>query len=396
MKHRFVSKRYWNDISTPMGESGRLAREYDDLINFSLGDPDLTTDERIINAAFEDTKNGHTHYTDFLGDLELREEICKYYKDTYNYDAKLEECMITTSGCHAMWLVLEAILDDGDEVIIHEPCFTPYPQQIELTRGKPVVLETYEEDEFQVDTERLKGLITNRTKAIIINTPNNPTGTCFSRETLEAIAKVAIEYDLIVIADDIYTALSYAEPFIPIITLEGMKERTITIGSFSKDYCMTGWRIGYVLAPHFIIKTMKDVNENNVFTAPSISQRAALHALRMRDEVQPSMVEEYKKRTFYAYERIKNIPNMSVLPPRGSLYLFINIKETGLSSMEVADKILREAHVLVLPGNAFGACGEGYIRIAVTVGLEDLKEAFDRIGKMEIFSEVVEVECKIN
>lgn len=385
MKHRFISKRYWNDISTPMGESGSLAREYDDLINFSLGDPDLTTDERIINAAFKDAKQGHTHYTDFLGDLELRQEICKYYKNEYNYNIKIEECMITTSGCHAMWLVLEAILDDGDEVIIHEPYFTPYPQQIELTRGKPVILETYEEDEFQVDTKRLKELITNRTKALIINTPNNPTGTCFSRDTLEAIAEVAIEHDIIVIADDIYTAFSYASPFIPITTLKGMKERTITIGSFSKDYCMTGWRIGYVLAPPFIINTMKDVNENNVFTAPSVSQRAALHALRMRDEVQPPMVEEYKRRTFYAYERIKAIHNMSVLPPRGSLYLFVNIKKTGLSSMEVADKILRQAHVLVLPGNAFGSCGEGYIRIAVTVGLEQLKEAFDRIEKMEIF-----------
>lgn len=386
MKHRFVSKRYWNNISTPMGESGKLARQYDDLINFSLGDPDLTTDERIIQAAFEDAKNGHTHYTDFLGDLELREEICKYYKNTYNYNVKIEECMITTSGCHAMWLVLEAILDDGDEVIIHEPYFTPYPQQIKLTRGKPVILETYEEDEFQIDTDRLKSLITNRTKAIIINTPNNPTGTCFSKETLSAIAKVSIENDLIVIADDIYTAFSYAKPFIPITTFEGMKDRTITISSFSKDYCMTGWRIGYVLAPSFLINTMKDVNENNVFTAPSISQRAALHALRMKDKIQPAMVEEYKKRTFYAYERIKKISNMSVLSPRGSIYLFINIKETGLSSSKVADKILHEAHVLVLPGNAFGACGEGYIRIALTVGLKELKEAFDRIEKMEIFS----------
>jgi aspartate/methionine/tyrosine aminotransferase len=386
MKHKFISKRYWNNISTPMGESGNLVRKYDDLINFSLGDPDLTTDERIINAAFEDAKNGHTHYTDFLGDIELREEICKYYKETYNYHVELNECMITTSGCHAMWLVLEAILDDDDEVIIHEPFFTPYPQQIKLARGKPVILETYEEEEFQIDAQRLKNLITNRTKAIIINTPNNPTGTCFSRKTLEDIAKIAIEHDLIVISDDIYTLFSYSEPFIPITTLNQMKERTITIGSFSKDYAMTGWRIGYVLAPNLIIKTMKDINENNVFTAPSISQRAALHALRMRNEIQPPMLDEYKKRIYYAYERIKKIPNMFVLPPRGSIYLFINIKKTGLTSAEVADRILREAHVLVLPGNAFGNCGEGYIRIAVTVGLEKLKEAFDRIEKMEIFS----------
>lgn len=385
MRHRFLSKRYWKDISTPMGESGVLLHEYDDLINFSLGDPDYTTDKRIINAAFEDALNGHTHYTDFFGDMELREEICKYYKSQYDYSVSIDECMVTTSGCHAMWLVLEAILDDGDEVIIHEPCFTPYTQQIKLARGIPVSLETFEEDQFQVDTERLKTLITNRTKALILNTPNNPTGTCFSKETMERIAKIAAEYDLIVIADDIYTAFSYGEPFIPMTSLEGMKERTITIGSFSKDYAMTGWRIGYVLAPDYIIKTIKDINENNVFTAPSISQRAALHALRKRDEVQPEMIGEYKKRIFYAYERINEIPNMSVLYPQGSIYLFINIKKTGLSSVEAADRILREAHVLVLPGIAFGACGEYYIRIAVTVGIDKLKEAFDRISNMETF-----------
>lgn len=389
MKHRFLSKRYWNAISTPMGESGDLTRKYEDLINFSLGDPDYTTDERIIEAAFQDAKNGHTHYTDFQGDIELREEITKYYKEVYDYGIQLGECMVTTSGCHAMWLVLESILDDDDEVIIHEPYFTPYPQQVRLTRGKPVILKTYEEENFQVEVDRLKNLITNRTKAIIINTPNNPTGTCFTEKTLKAIAEVAIEYDLIVIADDIYTAFSYAEPFIPITTLAGMKERTITIGSFSKDYAMTGWRIGYVLAPIFVIQTMKDVNENNVFTAPSISQRAALHALKIRKIVQPPMIEEYKKRIYYAYDRIKSIPNMTVLPPRGSLYMFINIKNTGLTSKEVAERLLEEAHVLVLPGNAFGDCGEGYIRIALTVGVDKLKEAFDRIEKLKIFTEII-------
>lgn len=385
MKNKFISKRYWNNIATPMGESGVLSRKYDDLINFSLGDPDYTTDRSIIAAAFEDAVNGHTHYTDFFGDTELREEICKYHRAQYNNTYKLDECMVTTSGCHAMWLVLEAILDDGDEVIIHEPYFTPYPQQIRLARGIPVTLETYEEDQFQIDMDRLRALITNRTKAIIVNTPCNPTGTCFSRDTLERIAAIACEYDLIVIADDIYTAFSYERPFVPLATLDGMKERTITICSFSKDYAMTGWRIGYVLAPDYIIQTIKDINENNVFTAPSISQRAALHALRMRAEVQPGMIEEYKKRMLYAYERISAIPNMSVLYPQGSIYLFPNIKKTGMTSAKAADKILKEAHVLVLPGDAFGACGEGYIRIAVTVGLDKLKEAFDRISAMEIF-----------
>lgn len=382
MKHPFLSKRYWNTISTPMGKSVALAREYKDLINLSLGDPDLTTDERIIKAAFEDAAAGHTHYTDSLGYMELRQEICNYYQNTFLHNVKLEECMVTTSGCHAMWLVLETILDDGDEVIIHEPYFTPYLQQIELARGKAVILKTDEEDGFQIDPQRLESLITNRTKAIIVNTPNNPTGACFSRSTLEAIAQVAIAKDLIVIADDIYTAFSFQEPFIPIRTIEGMRERTITIGSFSKDYCMTGWRIGYVLAPPFIINTMVDINENNVFTAPSISQRAALHALRMREEVQPPIVEEFKSRVYYAYERIQKIEALHVLPPAGSIYLFVNIKKTGLSSNQFVEKLLREAHVLVIPGNAFGESGEGYVRMALTVGLSTLEEAFDRMEKM--------------
>lgn len=386
MKHRFLSKRYWNNISTPMGESSNLLSKYDDIINFSLGDPDLTTDSRIIKAAFDDAMNGHTHYTDFLGDMELREEICSYYKTKYDLDIPVEECMVTTSGCHAMWLALEAILDDGDEVIIHEPYFTPYPQQIKLARGIPIILETYEEEEFQINPQRLEKLITDRTKAIIINTPNNPTGVCFTRRTLESIAEIAERYDLLIISDDIYTLFSYSEPFIPIKTLNQMRDRTITIGSFSKEYAMTGWRIGFILAPNFIVTTIKDINENNVFTAPSISQRAAIHALRNRDEIQPGIVNEYLKRMMYAYERINGIKNMSVLYPKGGIYLFINIKKTGLSSEEVANRIFEEAHVLVLPGNAFGKCGEGYIRLAMTVGIEKMQEAFNRIEMMGIFN----------
>jgi len=386
MKHRFISKRYWNSISTAMGKSVSLTNRYDDIINLSLGDPDLITDEKIIDGAMRDAKLGHTHYTESYGDPELRREIIKYFKEDYAISFEDEEIMVTTSGCHAMWLVLEAILYDGDEVIIHEPYITPYPQQIELARGKPVVLETYEEEEFQINVERLEKLITNRTKAIIVNTPNNPTGVCFSRKTMEDIARVAIKYDLIVIADDIYTSFSYAEPFIPIVLLPGMKERTITIGSFSKNFAMTGWRIGYVMAPEFIIKTMKDINENNVFTAPSVSQRAAIYALRLRNEICPEIVEEYKKRMMYAYERICKIPNMSCLPPKGSIYLFVNIKKAGLTSEEVCDKLLEEAHVLALPGNAFGRCGEGFIRLALTIDIEKLKEAFDRMENMDIFT----------
>lgn len=385
MKSPHISKRYWNSVSTPMGASSGFLSMYDDIINFSLGDPDITTDERIIRKAFEDALAGHTHYTDFYGQRELRESISEYYKSEYGHHLEVEEIMVTTSGCHAMWLVMEAILDDGDEVIIPSPFFTPYPQQVKLARGIPVMLDLKESDDYQIDVDSLRSLITNRTKAIILNTPSNPTGSCLTRETMLSIAKIAEEFDLLIIADDIYTKFSFSEPFIPFATLPGMKERTITIGSFSKDYAMTGWRIGYILSNPSTITILKDINENNVFTAPSISQRAALHAIALRDEIQPPMIEEFRNRVFAAYERIKGLNNISVLPPKGTFYLFPNIKATGLTSQEVADRILEEAHVLVLPGNAFGDNGEGYIRIAVTVGIDKINEAFDRIEKMDIF-----------
>ena len=382
MKHKFIAKRYWKDQSTAMGQSDVMAKSFDDVIDLSLGDPDLTTDFRIIDAAFADAKAGHTKYTDFRGDPELRQAVIDFYKEEYDMDITDEEIFIAASGCLAMYLVLEAIIEDGDEVILQAPFFTPYPQQVELARGIPIELPTYEEEDFQINVERLESLITERTKALVINSPSNPTGNCLTVETMEKIAEIAEKYDLIVISDDIYTAFSYQNPFVPFASLPGMKERTIIINSFSKNFTMTGWRVGNIIAPDYIIKIVQQINENVVFTAPSISQRAAIFALHHRDEVQPPMIAEYKKRMFYAAERINAIPKMSVIyPPKGSFYLFINIKEMGMSSVEAADYILQKAHVLMLPGNAFGECGEGYVRIACTVNVDTLKEAFDRVEK---------------
>ena len=386
MKHKFIAKRYWKDQSTAMGKSDVMAKSFDDVINLSLGDPDLITDRLIIDKSYEDAREGHTKYTDFRGDPQMREEIYRFYKEEYNIDVKDEEVFVCASACLGMYLALEAILDDGDEVILQAPYFTPYPQQVELARGVPVELPTYEEEDFQISTKRLESLITERTKALVINSPSNPTGNCLTVETMEKIAEIAVKYDLLVIADDIYTAFSYQNPFVPFASLPGMQERTIVLNSFSKNFTMTGWRVGNIIAPDYIIRVIQQINENVVFTAPSISQRAALHALRHRKEVQPPMVEEYRKRMFYAAERINRIPKLSVIyPPKGSFYLFMNIKKTGLSSEEAADLILQKAHVLMLPGNAFGSCGEGFVRIACTVNTETLREAFDRIEKIEAF-----------
>jgi aspartate/methionine/tyrosine aminotransferase len=384
MKHQFIAKRYWKDKSTAMGQSDVIAKSFDDVINLSLGDPDVITHNIIIDNAFNDAKAGHTKYTDFRGDPELRQEIINYYKEEYKMNIKDEEVFVCTSACHGMYLALEAIIDDGDEVILQAPYFTPYPQQVELASGIPVELPTYEEEDFQINIERLESCITERTKALIINSPSNPTGNCLTVEVMEKIAAIAEKYDLIVIADDIYTSFSYQNTFVPFASLPNMKDRTITLNSFSKNFAMTGWRIGNIIAPDYIINVIQQINENVVFTAPSISQRAAIHALRNRHEIQPPMIEEFRKRMFYAAERINKIPKLSVIyPPKGSFYLFMNIKETGLTSEEAADLILKEAHVVTLPGNAFGACGEGYIRIACTVGVEKLKEAFDRIEKIK-------------
>ena len=376
MKKRFISERYVNMKANAMGQSDIMAKSFSDVINLSLGDPDLVTHESIIQAAFEDAARGYTGYSDFSGDPELREAVCKYYKEEYSMEVTDEEVFICSSATVGMHLALEAVLDDGDEVILQAPFFTPYPDQVILSRGVPVELATYEEEDFQINIQRLESLITPRTKALVIYTPSNPTGSCLSEETMKGIARVAEKYDILVIADDIYTDYSYQNPFVPFASLPGMFERTVTLNSFSKGFNMTGWRVGNIIAPAHIIKVIKHINENVCFTTPSIS----------RKEIQPPIISEYKKRVYYAAERINSLGKMSVIyPPKGTFYLFPNIKKTGLSSEEVSEAILKEAHVLVLPGNAFGECGEGYIRIACTSGIEKLKEAFDRIEKMEIF-----------
>lgn len=385
MKHTFISKRYWKSRATPMGQTDELAKAFDDVIDLSLGDPDLITDSVIIDGAFQDARLGHTKYTDFRGDPELRQEIARFYQEEYGMEVADREIFVTASGCLAMYLALEAILDDSDEVILQAPFFTPYPQQVELARGIPVELSTYEEEEFQINVKRLEGLINERTKAIVINSPSNPTGTCLTVGTLEQIAEIARKYDLVVIADDIYTAFSYEDPFVPMAAIPEMRERTITINSFSKNFTMTGWRLGNIIAPDYIIDTVQQINENVVFTAPSISQRGGIYALRNRDEIQAPVIAEYRDRMQYAAFRLNAIPNLSVLPPKGTFYLFVNIKKTGLSSVEASDRMLQEAHVLTIPGNAFGECGEGYVRMACTVGKDILKEAFDRIGRMSVF-----------
>lgn len=385
MEHRFISKKYWKKMETLLGGVVQKAGAYDDCINLSIGDPDILTPSVIIENAFEDARNGHTKYTDGRGYPELRQEICKFYKEEYDMDVDDSEVIVVASGVMAMFEVMQTVLDEGDEVLIQSPCFSPYFRQVTMAGGIPVEMPTYEEEDFQINLDRLESMITPKTKVLLINSPSNPTGNCLSLETMGKLAEIVTKHDLLVVCDDIYTAFSFQEKFIPFASLPGMRKRTIIINSFSKNFLMTGWRIGNVIAPSFIIDVMKDIHENVIFTAPSISQRGAIHALRHRHEVQPPIIEEYKKRMDYAAERINQIPWMSVLtPPKGSFYLFINIKNTGLTSNEASEMLLEKAHVLLLPGSSFGKCGEGFLRLCCTVGIDKLKEAFDRIEKIEL------------
>ena len=387
MKKNFLAKKYMRETEDTIGTSGNRGFDYDDLINFSIGDPDLVTDARIMDLAFNETKEkGYTKYTDSQGFLDLREEICSFYKDEFDFNINTSEVMVTTGGCVSMFLALEAILDDGDEVIIPAPFFMVYPDQVKLASGVPVFLDCFEEENFQINFERLEKLVTPNTKAIIINTPTNPTGVNLTLETMEKLAEFSKRHDIIVVADDIYTAFSFKEKFVPIATLQGMKERTIIINSFSKNFLMTGFRIANIVAEDYIIDAIRRINDTVVYSAPAVSQRAGFHALRIRNEIQPQIIEEFRKRVFYTAERINILKNMSVLDPQGSFYLFPNIKKTGLSSEEVCKKLLSDAHILAIPGTAFGQCGEGYIRISCTLSVDKIKEAFDRIEKLEIFN----------
>lgn len=383
MNLKYLSSKY-RDSVIDEETSGDVPAEYTDLINLSIGDPDINTPQIIIDRAFKDATNGHTKYTASRGYPELREAICDFYKNRYGMDVKDEEVFVSTAGSVAMYITMQAILDEGDEVIIIEPYFFPYPNQVKMAGGVPVFVKTSHENNFQIDFDNLEAVVTDRTKAIIINTPNNPTGVCYTTETLSRLSDFAKKYDLVVVADDIYTSFDYTGgKFMPICSFPGMRERTITINSFSKNFIMTGFRVGNIIAPDYIIKVIQNINENVVYTAPSISQRAALHGLEHFDEFEDEIVSVFRERVQYAHDRLAAIPWVSVLPVSGSFYIFPSIEKTGLTSSQFAKRLFEECHVRVIPGRAFGESGEYHIRISCTVGTDKLKEAFDRMEKMK-------------
>ncbi|MBO0470638.1 pyridoxal phosphate-dependent aminotransferase [Enterococcus sp. DIV0242_7C1] len=376
-----IAQRHQTPAENILMDIATLAKQVPDLLDLSIGDPDLITDETIINAAFNDAKKGHTKYTASGGSQEFLEAVSAFYQKQYGLSFETSQIRATVGALHGMYLTLQVLLDPDDEVIIHEPYFSPYKDQVIFAGGKPVFIPTYEEDGFQINIKVLKAAITDKTKAIIINSPNNPTGAVFSPETFKAIAELAIEHNFYILSDEVYEAFCFYDEFVPMASFA--PEHTITFSSFSKAFAMTGWRIGYMIAPDYINEAAKLINESITYSAPSPSQQAGIYALTHAEQLVPKVVSVFKERLEYLEQRIAQIPFLSLHPVKGSMYAFINISKTNLTSVPFVEKVLKETNVLMIPGKAFGeTTGDDYVRLAATQDISVLKEAFDRIEKM--------------
>ena len=375
---RYIANRFQRAGSGLSLDTEALAK-YNDIIDLSIGDTDFTTDEAIIEKAYLDAKAGHTHYGDPKGDPELISAVCAAWQADFTQELLPDHVLVTASSCLGMALAMLTILNPGDEVIVFSPYFAMYRSQIELAGGVCVDVPTYASENYAMSEERLRAAITSKTKAIIFNNPTNPTGMAYDRSTLELLAKIAQEYDLLVAADEIYTTYIYEGDYIPLRTLPGMLDRTITLNSFSKNFLMTGWRVGVIIAEPTLIATMNQINGSLIYSAPSISQRAAIAALDNRARIRERYIKAYRERIFYSADRLEKIPYLSLVRPKGTFYLFPGVEKTGLSAGEFCKELLERAHILVSPGDVFGLAGKQHFRIACTVDIEKLREAYDRM-----------------
>lgn len=358
-----------------------IVSEMKDAISLGVGEPDFDTPWHIREEGIYSLEKGRTFYTSNAGLKELREEICNYLYRRFqlSYDSQTE-VLITVGGSEAIDIALRAVINPGDEVLIPQPCFVSYLPCTVLAGGKPVVIELKEEDEFRLTRQQLLDAITPKTKVLFLPFPNNPTGAIMRKQDLEAIADVIIEKDLLVLSDEIYSELSFAEPHVSIASLPEMRERTIVINGFSKSYAMTGWRLGYATGPKAIIEQMFKIHQFAIMCAPTTSQYAAVAAIRDGDADVAQMREAYNQRRRYMVHTLREM-GLTCFEPFGAFYIFPSIKKFGMSSEQFASRLLEEEKVAVVPGTAFGACGEGYLRLSYAYSLEDLKKALERIGQ---------------
>lgn len=368
-----------------------IVHEMQDAITLGVGEPDFDTPWHIRDEGIYSLEKGRTFYTSNAGLKELKIEIDNYltrrYGVSYDYN---KEILVTVGGSEAIDIAMRAMLDPGDEVLIPQPSYVSYEPCCVLAGGKPVIIELKAENQFRLTAEELEAAITPKTKLLVLPFPNNPTGAVMEKKDLEAIAEVIIKHDLYVLSDEIYSELTYLDNHVTIASLPGMWERTILINGFSKSYAMTGWRLGYACGPEIIIKQMTKIHQYAIMCAPTTSQYAAVEALRNGDEDVVKMREEYNGRRRYLMHRFEEM-GLECFEPFGAFYVFPCIKEFGMTSDEFVTELLQSQKVAVVPGTAFGACGEGFIRISYAYSLEVLKKAMDR---MEVF--VTELRKKKN
>ncbi len=352
-----------------------------DVVSLGVGEPDFETPWHIRDEGIYSLEKGRTFYTSNAGLLELREEIGRYLKRRFDlsYDAR-NEMLVTVGGSEAIDIALRAMADPGDEVLIPQPSYVSYEPCTVLAGAVPVIIELKHENEFRLTAKELEDAITDKTKILILPFPNNPTGAIMERKDLEAIAKVIEEHDLYVISDEIYSELSYAGHHVSIANIPGMKERTILINGFSKSYAMTGWRLGYACGPEHIIEQMYKIHQFCIMCAPTTSQYAAIDALKNGDSDVEMMRESYNQRRRYLVHAFKEM-GLECFEPFGAFYMFPCIKEFGMTSDEFAMKFLEAEKVAVVPGTAFGDCGEGFLRISYAYSLEKLKMAMERLAR---------------
>jgi len=353
-----------------------------DVISLGVGEPDFTTPTQIIEEGVRSLRSGRTHYTSNYGTLELRRALSANLERLYGlrYDSDTEIC-ITVGASEAVAAAMAAIVDPGDEVVLHEPSYVAYLPAILFNGGRPVLVPTSAEQRFALDPAALEAAITPRTKVLFLGYPCNPTGAVLDPQTLYAIAEIANRHDLLVVSDEIYDRLVYADHrHTPIATLTGMRERTITIGGFSKAYAMTGWRVGYACAPRELLEGLVKVHQYQIMSAPTTAQDAATVALNTAETDVQRMVNEYDHRRRMFVEGLNKL-GLTTFEPRGAFYAFPDIRSTGLTSEEFSERLLFEEHVAVVPGSAFGASGEGHVRACYATSYEGLEEALVRIGR---------------
>ncbi|MBR6470194.1 MAG: aminotransferase class I/II-fold pyridoxal phosphate-dependent enzyme [Victivallales bacterium] len=358
-----------------------LVNAMEDVISLGIGEPDFVTPWKIREATIYSLQRGFTHYTSNLGDPKLRLAVCKYFARRFggSYDPKTE-CIITVGVSEGLDIAARAVISPGDEVLYHEPCYVSYAPTVRMAHGVPIAVVTHAEHDFVLQVEDLEKAVTSKTKVLMLNYPNNPTGAGMTAEDKQKIAEFAVKHDLLVFSDEIYDELSYIPRSPSIATLPGMRDRTIVFNGFSKAFAMTGYRIGYAVGPHDLIDAMMKVHQYSMLCAPGPSQFGAIEALTNADGERETMHDEYEQRRNVIVKRFNGL-GLHCFKPRGAFYVFPDIRSTGMTSMAFATSLLKEQRVAVIPGTAFGECGEGFVRCSYATSMADIETAMERIGK---------------